>query len=503
MPLRANVAANYASQIYVAVVGVMFVPVYMRLLGAESYGLVAFFALLQTWFQMFDMGFTATISRETARYLGGGSDARHLRQLLRSLEGVFWSVGIVVALVLAIEAPRVATNWLSARELPTRVVVTSIAVMALAVSLRWISGLYRGAIAGLERQVWLSAFNIAVVSLRFIGVIPVLMFVDRGAIAFFVWQATVSCVELAILIGFTYSQIPLPGGGRVGWSWAPLRSVFGFSATVAFTSAVGVIIGQVDKLVLSKLMPLEKYGYFTAAVLAASAISLAAAPVAIALMPRLTQLSERNDEQGFVQLYRQATQTVVAVTSAGAVVLGVLAKQVLWVWTGDLKFAQGYFMVLALYGVGNAFLAVAGFPYFLQFARGDMRMHLWGSIGFLVVLVPVIVVVTLRYGAVGAATAWATMNAMFFLAWVPVVHSRFLPGRHGAWLMHDVLKILIVPLAAIPLLMRVPEDLHGRWLAGGGIVLMGIGLLGLTLAGCDLLRPLMKREFIRLTNRLR
>jgi O-antigen/teichoic acid export membrane protein len=496
MPLQANVAANYASQIYVAVVGIVFVPVYMRLLGAESYGLVAFFTLLQAWFQLFDMGFTATISRETARYLSGSTDARHLRQLLRSLEAIFWSVGLLVAMVLTLLAPQVATKWLSVEALPSKVVVTSLSVMAFAISLRWISGLYRGAIAGLERQVWLSMFSVAVVSLRFIAVIPVLTHVGRGAIVFFLWQLIVSCVELAVLALFTYSRVRLPKGTHVGWSWVPLRSVFGFSATVAVTSAAGVLIGQVDKLVLSKLMPLEQYGYFTAAVLVASAISLAAAPVSIALMPRLTQLAERNDSEGLFLLYRQATQGVVAVTGAGAVVLAMLGKQVLWVWTGNAEFASHYFMVLALYAVGNAFLAVAGFPYYLQFARGDMRMHLWGNLGFLVVLVPVIVVVTLHFGAIGAGIVWTTINALFFIAWVPFVHRRFLPGRHGAWLTHDVLKALIVPVAAVPLLMLVPQNLHGRWLTGGGIALAAVCLAGLALICCDLIRPKILRVLV-------
>lgn len=475
----------------------------MRLLGTESYGLVAFFTLLQTWFQLLDMGFTATIAREAARYLGGGSDSRHLRQLLRSLEAIFWAVGLVAALALACASPTIATQWLSARFLPTDVVVASLAIMAFAISLRWISGLYRGAIAGLERQVWLSVFNVAAVSLRFIGVIPVLVHVDSGVIAFFVWQAAVSCLELVVLVAFTYSRIPRPEGGQVGWSWAPLRSVFGFSAIAAFTSGVGVLVGNVDKLILSRTMMLEQYGYFTAAALVASSISLAAAPVATALMPRLTRLSEQKDQDGFFLLYRQATQAIVALAGTGAVVLGVFAEQVLWVWTGNAEFAQGFFMVLVLYAAGNAFLAVTAFQYYLQFARGDIRMHLWGNIGFLLVLVPAIILATLRYGPLGAGIVWVAINALFFLVWVPVVHRRFLPGRHVGWLRRDVLNVLVVPVVAIPLLMLVPNSFQGRWFGGGIIALVGVCLGGLALMRCDLLRPEIRRLLLRLTPGLR
>src|SRR5262245_58897648 len=122
MSLKLNIAANYTSQFYVAVVGLALVPVYLRLMGAASYGVVAFFALLQTWFQLLDMGLTATMTRETARFLGGGTDARHMRQLLRALEVIFWSVGALVALSLAAAAPAIARHWLVGGSLPDEVV---------------------------------------------------------------------------------------------------------------------------------------------------------------------------------------------------------------------------------------------------------------------------------------------------------------------------------------------------------------------------------------------
>lgn len=47
MALRNNILANYASQLYVTAAGILMVPVYIRYMGAEAYGLVGFFAMLQ------------------------------------------------------------------------------------------------------------------------------------------------------------------------------------------------------------------------------------------------------------------------------------------------------------------------------------------------------------------------------------------------------------------------------------------------------------------------
>ena len=71
MSLRNNIVANYASQIYVTLIAIVVVPLYIRYLGVEAYGLIGFFAMLQSWFSLLDMGLTPTMARETSRFHGG------------------------------------------------------------------------------------------------------------------------------------------------------------------------------------------------------------------------------------------------------------------------------------------------------------------------------------------------------------------------------------------------------------------------------------------------
>ena len=86
MSLRRNILVNYASQIYVTLVGIVVVPLYIKYMGAEAYGLVGFFAMLQTWFMLLDMGLTPTMARETARFRGGAISALTYRRLARALD---------------------------------------------------------------------------------------------------------------------------------------------------------------------------------------------------------------------------------------------------------------------------------------------------------------------------------------------------------------------------------------------------------------------------------
>ena len=166
-------------------------------------------------------------------------------------------------------------------------------------------------------------------------------------------------------------------------------------------------------------------------------------------------------------------------------------------------FASGYAPILALYAIGNGFLALAAFPYYLQYAKGDLRLHLWGNIVFVLVLMPAIVLATSRFGAIGAGAVWASTNLLFFFCWTPIVHRRFLPGLHRSWLVNDVLKVLALPIAATPFFWLMRELVLERTGWGSLIVAVILGTSGLALWQSRSLRPQLLLLVVQLTSPLR
>ena len=84
--LKRNLIANFLGQGWTALMGLAFIPLYIKYLGMEAYGLIGLFALLQAWLSLLDMGMTPTLSREMARFTGGSHSAQSIRDLLRSIE---------------------------------------------------------------------------------------------------------------------------------------------------------------------------------------------------------------------------------------------------------------------------------------------------------------------------------------------------------------------------------------------------------------------------------
>jgi len=67
----------------------LFIPLYIKFLGIEAYGLIGLFMTMQALFMLLDMGLGATVNREMARLSVLPDKAQEMRDLVRSLEVIY------------------------------------------------------------------------------------------------------------------------------------------------------------------------------------------------------------------------------------------------------------------------------------------------------------------------------------------------------------------------------------------------------------------------------
>ena len=479
MSLKKNIIANYTSQIYVTLIGILILPIYIKYMGAEAYGLVGFFTMLQAWFNLLDLGLTPTVGREMARFRAGSADALNFRRLFRALSTIFTMVAFLGGASLFLLSSTIADKWLNTETLPLDEIQISVQLMAVSVAIRWMCGLYRGVITGSERLVWLGGFNAFIATLRFVGVLLAMWYFGFTPIVFFVYQFLVAVIEISGLWFKSNQLLPTITSieESIGWSFAPIKPVLKFSLIIAFTASVWVMVTQTDKLVLSSILPLTEYGYFTLAVLVASSIMVAGAPISSAVMPRMVKLEAEGNSKEVIRIYRQSTRLVVIVAGSAAITLAFCAEPLLWAWTGDKVLASKVAPILTLYAIGNGILTIAAFPYYLQYARGDLKLHFIGHILLLFILIPSITLSAIYFGAMGAGYAWVMVNALYLLIWVAVVHRRLEPGLHLNWLFKDIL-IIGVPISFLSFVILLMDvDLISRLSNLAYVVFFGISIM--------------------------
>ncbi|MDR3415436.1 MAG: oligosaccharide flippase family protein [Nevskia sp.] len=448
--VKRNIVANYLGGAWSALMGLAFVPLYIRYLGIEAYGLIGVFTLLQSWLALLDLGLTPTISREMARFQAGAHTPQSIRDLMCSVERVYFGLAAVVALGLFFAAPWLATDWVRAEKLSTATVANALAVTGGAIAVRWVAGLYRSALTGLQRQVWLNGCTAFFSTLRGLGVVAVLAWVSSTIMAFFVFQSVLVALEALVLAMQLRRLLPEPPR-RASFRWQALRQIWRFAAGIAVITLLSILLMQVDKLVLSKILPLTEFGYYTLAATVAGALSLAIGPINNAIYPQFTGMVARGETKVLTEVYHKFSQTLTLMLVPAALVLSLFSEHALLLWTRDAGTAAHVAPLVSVLAVGTMLNGLMHAPYTLQLAHGWTRFMVVVNAVSVVIVVPVIYIGVRSYGAIAAAYIWAAINAGYIVFAVPLMHRRLLPAEMWRWYGQDIVAPALAALVAAAL----------------------------------------------------
>lgn len=456
--IKRNLIANFLGQGWAAVMSLAFIPQYIKYLGIESYGLIGLFGVLQAWLSLLDMGMTPTLNREMARFTAGAHSERFIRDLLRSMELIALGVALIIGMTIWSASRWLATDWLQAKNLPIDTVAEAVAIIGFVTASRFIEGIYRSAILGLQQQVQFNLIICVVATLRAVGAMFVLMWISPTIQAFFIWQGIVSVISLGLLAFITYKHMP-KSDQAAQFSVHALRSIGSFASGMMGITLLGLLLTQIDKILLSKLLTLGEYGYYSLATMVASALFMLTGPIATVWFPILSRLHASNNQTELIKKYHQGAQLITVFMGSSAIILIIFSKVILQLWTQDKELSNSSANLLSLLALGNLLNGLMWIPYQTQLAYGQTRFTIKVNIVSILVIVPAIFWATPRFGAEGAAWVWVCLNAGYFLVSTPLMYRIILNGEMWEWYQKDVLQPLAsAGLVAIFLYMVMPSN---------------------------------------------
>lgn len=491
--LTRNVAANFAGTLWTALMGPALVAVYVRLIGIEAYALVGIFTTLQAVFTLLDLGLSAATNRELARFSATADRAEDARDLIRTAEVIYWAMAALIGGGVIALSAALARRWVRPEDLSPATVQQAFLMMGLVLACQFPFALYSGGLNGLQRQVLLNAILIATATLRGGGAVLLLWLVSPTIQAFFAWQLVVTVLQTGATALFLWRSLP-ESAARPRFRSSLLRTTWRFAAGMMGISFFALLLTQADKIVLSRLLTLEDFGYYNVATVVASSLYLFVAPIFAAVFPRFSQLVAADDETNLRPLYHSSAQLLSALLLPTAVILALFAPEILGLWLRDSTVVQRVEPLVSLLVVGTALNGLMNVPYALQLAAGWTNLPLYQNIVAVVVLLPCLLWATNRYGALGAAWIWIAVNAGYVLIGVQIMHTRLLRGEKRRWYLGDV---------GLPLVGTLSVALLGRWLLPADpaalATIVGLGcIFVLTLAASCLLTP-FTRSWLRST----
>jgi O-antigen/teichoic acid export membrane protein len=423
-----NVIANYAGKLWGIASIYVFLPVYVRLLGIDAFGLIAFNTIVLAILYIADAGLSSSFAREAAKSESG----QGLLDLFTSIERALFSILIIVGAVFMLTSPLIGSDWLSnTGSVPMEQVRQSLWLMGIGLIPQIAMSLYFGGLMGLQRQVsanllWMG-FSVARSGLV---VIPIYFVPDIRM--FFLWQAIASIAMLLVMRKVLLNRIITPLRGTSphkihgNFSWPALRAIRGYALGMLGMSVIAGLNTQLDKLVVSKMLALNDFAQYSLASTLAQVPYILTLPIAVALLPRLTNLHQREDKrEELTALYRNATYYIASIGAVAGIGLCLFIQEIFSIWMPGQTISNETIQAAKLLAIGSTLLTLQLTPFQLSLANGHQATNLRLGAVMLAVSVPLLVFLTRQYGSLGAAVPWLLMNMVAFLYLGIALNKRF------------------------------------------------------------------------------
>ena len=446
--LRLNLGANLLGKGWAALMGIVFIPLYIKFMGIESYGLLGFFTTLQAVFILLDLGLTTTLNREIARYSAVAEKSQDMRDLVRTLEIVYWGLAICVGVIVLVLSPMIANEWFKADTISASVIQRSVMLMGLVLTFQWPLGFYAGGLLGLQRQVLYNFLNIIWYTLRFAGGVLILWLVSPTVLAFFEWQVIVSVISTGLMALALWGSLP-SSEERPRFRISIWNSVWHFAAGMSGISAITLLLTQMDKIILSKMLPLDLFGYYTLGWTVANGLTVLTGSVYTVLFPIFSQEVATADVERLKSLYHRSCQLMSVLILPTAILGALFAREILMIWTQNPLTVANTHLLVSLLFIGTALNGLMHLPYALQLAHGWTSLAFYSNLISVILLVPLLFVATSNYGAVGAAAIWIVLNSGYVLIQLQVMHRRLLKRELWRWYLEDVGLPLVAAFSVI------------------------------------------------------
>ena len=467
------------------------VPLYIRFLGVEAYGLIGFYLMLQAILQVLDLGLSPTMNREMARYSVQPEKADEARDLVRTLELGYWLIGLMIGLVLVIVSPWLATHWIKASSIPVLSVRHALMLMGVLAAFQWPVSFYQGGLIGLREQVLFNVFRIIAVTVSNGGAVLVLWIISPTIQAFFLWLVVTNAIMLVCWTAFLWKR--LPAGTRSPlFDLGLLRNIGRFAAGMSGIAAFSLVLGQADKVILSKVLSLKVFSYYTIAGMFGVGLVMIVSSVFNTSYPRFSALVARGDERELIRIYHGATQLMAVLLLPLATEIAMFSSDILQLWTRNSEVARNGGPIATLLVIGYAINGLMNLPYALQLAYGWTGIGLKITVFMSVIMVPALWFAAVHYGPVGAACVFAGLQAANMLIGLPLTHRRLLCHELTRWLLQDVGP----PLAVSVLIVGLARMVMSNQLSPLAVLSILLAVLLIAMAAAAFLAPLIRRRLL-------
>lgn len=457
------------------------VPVYLKLVGTDRYGVLAIAWLLLGYFGLFDLG----LGRATTYSIAALKDAP-----AQARADVFWTaivtniiMGAIGALVLWAAAAFFFDAIFKVDPKLRPEIMASVPYLALAVPIATMTGVLSGALQARDR--FLETNMISVLSTSLFQVFPIIVALIHGPDLSGLLVASIAARLVAIAVMWWRCHVFITRGQKVRYDRAQIKDLLGYGGWVTVTGLFGPILVILDRFAIGAVLGAKAVTIYTVPFQLAQRITIFPNALVTAVFPRMPTANE--DERNAMN--EKAIRVLLAAISLPILGAIYILHPFLDLWVGKEIGRQaadvGTLIVLGYWA--NAFAVV---PY--SWMQGAGRPDLVTKV-LLIQIPPYLALLYLgmkQFALIGCAAVFAFRCSVDFMLMWWAARRKLAPI--------PLVALVGAPMLAGVILSDMLTYTDPLWWLSGVVLAAIVGLMSWRIAPPELIdkaRALIKHRF--------
>ncbi|MHB0866074.1 MAG: flippase [Thermoleophilia bacterium] len=447
--LARNTVWHLFGQVIPLLVALVSIPILMRGLGTDKFGVLTLAWLIIGYFSFFDMGLGRALTILVAEKLDDGS-TEEVNSLIWSAMSLLLVPGMLSAVVMAVGSPWLVHSLLKIPDELQSETLNAFYLFALAVPIVVGTEALIGLLMARQRHDLVNTVKIPMGILMFMGPVVMLLFTDS---LFAVIGMLVVIRIVAMLAQLSFCLSTYPGlWRRHKLEKKNIRSLIHFGSWMTVSNLISPFMLKVDRFMIGALMSVTAVAYYATPYEMVTKLWVVPTAIVSVLFPAFAA-SFLRDKERMKMLFNKGVKYVLIALFPLTLLIIALAREGLDVWLGP-EFADQGTRVLQLLAVGVFFNSLAQIPFGLVQGAGrpdiTAKLHMVELPLYLVSLW----LAVRASGIEGAALVWLARAIidLLFLFWIS--HKLFFSEIHLLDMRTGLTVVFIsvaLALAALPL----------------------------------------------------
>jgi O-antigen/teichoic acid export membrane protein len=392
-----NIISNYLSVIWVGGLSLALMPVYLRLLGPAQWGLVAVCISIQAFMSLLDLGLGQIMPRDVALVADRGPETARTFLLFSR---AYFGLGCLGFAIGQAAVPWIAESWIHPGPESTSGAVQALRLVLVQFLFQFANNAHTGYWNGVQAQRLANLRQCAFATAKHFGALMTILAWKASAVGYLLPFVVVSAAEYAGNRRIIRREIDKSATPKL--TLADFRSLSSEAGWLAMGVLIGMLVSQIDRIVLSHAVDLASFGRYVIVANLGLAFMQLQYPLVRAYFPRIVQAEGGTNNSSV----RRLAVGILALCVLPCALVALFAPLLLEAWIRDsvvvtegttaFRFILGAVAVNAMYQL----------IYQRMLSRGLSRLIFKINLVVLFAVTPIALLATQRYGIAGAGLTW-------------------------------------------------------------------------------------------------